>query len=836
MCLCLYAYAADAAKPLKVYILAGQSNMEGHARVETFDYIADDPATAPMLKEMRGPGGKPRICDKVWISYFTGWETFGEGFGKLTAGYGARDNPAENGGKIGPEFTFGIYMEKATDVPILIIKTAWGGKSLNTDFRSPSAGPYQFDEQQLEILKKQGQDIEKIRADKAEATGRYYRMMMDHVKMVLKDIKRVCPVYDEKEGYELAGFVWFQGWNDMCDGQTYPNSDKPGGYDLYSELMAHFIRDVRKDLSAPKMPFVIGVIGVDGDKATGGLANIRPAMAAPAEMPEFKGNVIAVETAPFWDYAMAAAQPKQEEYNQIVDTAHTLNKDGTIDKGSKWETFWKPIGKPLPEDRTWRFISIDPREKKDKLGEYADRRFRDITLPAGMEQWYMPGFDDSQWMEGKAPIGKGDWKHSGITLDKHRSNWGEGEFLLMRTTFEVDELNYEAYRIAILARQGFNIYLNGHKIHTYIWWNDKPYYRSIILGNEEIQYLKKGVNVLAAYANDQYGRGSTEHYAAIDLWVEGITQPDREKLDRQLEEILPLKDREILKGASNGDYHYMGSAKIMAQIGKAFAEAMLELMKQPKPAVSVQETKRFASKCLELRIGDVQGFVILPLEAAADGSKPWVWYAPSYWHGYPNERLTWLFSRLLKQGFYVCGTNVGDSFGSPQSRNIYSRFYEHVVKKYGLSPKVCLLPQSRGGLMWYNWAVENPQKVACIGGIYPVCDLTSYPGLGATAGAYGMTEAELNAQLTQHNPIERLAPLAKAKVPILHLHGDKDDVVPLEKNSGELVKRYRVLDGPGELVLIAGQGHAEIPEYFESEKLLEFFLKHGKATPPPSRR
>ncbi len=254
-----------------------------------------------------------------------------------------------------------------------------------------------------------------------------------------------------------------------------------------------------------------------------------------------------------------------------------------------------------------------------------------------------------------------------------------------------------------------------------------------------------------------------------------------------------------------------------------------------KPAVSVQEKKRFESKCLELRIGDVQGFVIFPLKAAADGSKPWLWYAPSYWRAYPGQRMTWLFSRLLEQGFYVCGTSVGDSFGSPESRKIYSRFHEYVVKEYGLSPKVCLLPQSRGGLMWYNWAVENPEKVECIGGIYPVCDLTSYPGLGATAKAYGMTEAELTAQLAQHNPIERLAPLAEAKVPILHLHGDKDSVVPLEKNSGELIKRYQALGGPAELVVIAGQGHAEIPEYFESQKLLEFFLKHSKATPPPKK-
>lgn len=94
--------------------------------------------------------------------------------------------------------------------------------------------------------------------------------------------------------------------------------------------------------------------------------------------------------------------------------------------------------------------------------------------------------------------------------------------------------------------------------------------------------------------------------------------------------------------------------------------------------------------------------------------------------------MAWLFSRLLKQGYYICGTEVGDSFGSPQSCATYGKFYQHVVKEYGLAPKVCLLPQSRGGLMWYNWAVENPEKVACIGGIYPVCDFTSYPGLAAT--------------------------------------------------------------------------------------------------------
>lgn len=306
------------AKPLKVYILAGQSNMEGQAKVETFDYIGDDPATAPLLKEMRGPDGKPRVCEKVWISYLTGsGDRLGEGFGKLTAGYGARRNPAEDGGKIGPEFTFGLTMAKATDGPILLIKTAWGGKSLHTDFRPPSAGPYEFSEAQLENLKKRGKDIKQAKADKAARTGHYYRLMIKHVKHVLSDIKRVAPEYDPKQGYEIAGFVWFQGWNDMVDSGTYPNRGKPGGYAKYGEWMADFIRDVRKDLGAPKMPFVIGVMGVGGPveqyaspryKVTH--ANFRAAMAAPTRLPEFKGNVAAVRTELYWDKPLEAIADK----------------------------------------------------------------------------------------------------------------------------------------------------------------------------------------------------------------------------------------------------------------------------------------------------------------------------------------------------------------------------------------------------------------------------------------------------------------------------------------------------------------------------------------------
>lgn len=364
--------AMGAEKPLQVYILAGQSNMEGQAKVETFDYIGDDPATAPLLNEMRGPDGKPRVCERAWISYLTGSPdrgTLGEGFGKLTAGYGSRSNPAEDGGKIGPEFTFGLTMEKAHDGPILIIKTAWGGKSLNTDFRPPSAGPYEFNDTQLENFKKQGKDVQQIKADRAKASGRYYRLMIDHVKKVLEDPKRVVPDYDAEAGYEIAGFVWFQGWNDMVDSGTYPERGTPGvGYPQYSEWMADFIRDVRKDLAVPKMPFVIGVLGVGGPigedyspryKVTH--QNFRDAMAAPAKLAEFKGNVAAVRTERYWDQPLAAIADK---FGQVKNMASQLrnkakgsaNEDGSMTPAQQKEYVAEYRAKLISpeEDAMWQ--------------------------------------------------------------------------------------------------------------------------------------------------------------------------------------------------------------------------------------------------------------------------------------------------------------------------------------------------------------------------------------------------------------------------------------------------------------------------------------------------
>ncbi len=314
---------AVTAKPLKVFILAGQSNMQGHAKVETFDYIGDDPTTAPMLQEMRGADGKPRVLDNVWISSIgclgDAYSDLTEKTGKLTAGFGAPEN------KIGPEFTFGIYMDKLLGEPILLLKTAWGGRSLHTDFRPPSAGPYV---PTAEEAKRWAEKPERKTKTEA-ATGVFYREMVAHVKKVLADPKRVCPAYDPKQGYEIAGFVWLQGFNDLVSSDTYP--PKPGekvrDYSKYGVWLADLIRDVRKDLAAPSMPFVIGVLGVDGLNANDHTKAFRKAMAAPAALPEFKGNVIAIETAPFWSEELAAIDKKREKVSQMRHKLDSKNKN-----------------------------------------------------------------------------------------------------------------------------------------------------------------------------------------------------------------------------------------------------------------------------------------------------------------------------------------------------------------------------------------------------------------------------------------------------------------------------------------------------------------------------
>ncbi len=229
----------------------------------------------------------------------------------------------------------------------------------------------------------------------------------------------------------------------------------------------------------------------------------------------------------------------------------------------------------------------------------------------------------------------------------------------------------------------------------------------------------------------------------------------------------------------------------------------------------------------EFTVNGCRVFVILPKPAVPGQKQPWVWYAPTL-PGLPAPEETWMFERFLAAGIAVAGIDVGESFGSPAGRAHFTALYNELVQRRGFASKPVLLARSRGGLMLYNWAVEHPESVAGVAGIYPVCNLSSYPTLAKACGAYGLTEAELAANLAAHNPLDRIAPLARAGVPILHLHGDQDAIVPLEQNSAALAARYREAGGEMRLIVFPGQGHNYWPGWFQSQELLDFVIAQAR--------
>lgn len=466
------------AEPLKVYILAGQSNMVGMASAKTLDHIKMTPGSALTYADIFDENGDPVVLDEVYI-YSTATSNGEAEHGKLGPEWGARGR----GERIGPEYGFGVYMHKALNEPILIIKPAWGGKSLHFDFRPPRAGqwtppaghpdlaesepptplpiPDSLDVEVgyvpdddilpryttgrvgkfLGLVKMRGVAVDKVhgvypiyiasgpratlagepfkkgdlligvdgeglredaiqhwrevfyaakdddmlinvtrwrdgkietfdfdisqilpegragiakykkeqadrRAAQKKNKGHYYREMMRHVKTVLADIKKVYPDYDEQAGYALAGFVWFQGWNDMIDGGVYPNANKPGGYEQYSWLLKQFMRDVRRDLDAPELPFVIGVMGVGGvieNPIGASQHHFRRAMAAPADDPEFKDTVKAVYTENYWDEKLAklaARSRKVENYKAVLSQRDGLEGDELNDAYAAYRSLY----------------------------------------------------------------------------------------------------------------------------------------------------------------------------------------------------------------------------------------------------------------------------------------------------------------------------------------------------------------------------------------------------------------------------------------------------------------------------------------------------------------
>lgn len=244
----------------------------------------------------------------------------------------------------------------------------------------------------------------------------------------------------------------------------------------------------------------------------------------------------------------------------------------------------------------------------------------------------------------------------------------------------------------------------------------------------------------------------------------------------------------------------------------------------PPPAWSGEE---------RLAAGEHRAFLIPAPRAPERGPRPWVWYAPTL-PNLPGGHENWLFTRLLAAGVSIAGVDVGESYGNAAGRAGFDRLHALLVGR-GYSARPALLARSRGGLMLLSWAVEHPAQVAGFAGIYPVTNLASYPGLERAAPAFGLTPAELGAQLARHNPVDRLAPLAAARVPLLALHGDQDRLVPLGDNSALLHARYTALGGPMELLVAPGQGHSLWPGFFEDQRILDFLLRHALNAPTPAR-
>ncbi len=256
--------------PVKVFILAGQSNMEGHAGVQTLDQLGAHPTHGHLLKKIRNDDGSFVVREDVFVSYKKEDEHIQR---PLSAGMGAWGT-----NWFGPELTFGIEMGDSFDEPVLLIKTCWGGHSLYGNFRPPSAGKpaYKTDCNPKDM-------------------GASYHKMVKEVRVCLANLDTAFPQLKGLKA-ELCGFVWFQGWNDFCAGDDI----RQKVYDEYCLNFVHLVQDLRAEFKLPNLPVVMGELGVSGDQADQQMKEFRAAQARIATCPELKGTLGYVRTAPFW--------------------------------------------------------------------------------------------------------------------------------------------------------------------------------------------------------------------------------------------------------------------------------------------------------------------------------------------------------------------------------------------------------------------------------------------------------------------------------------------------------------------------------------------------------
>ena len=268
------------ANKMKVFILVGQSNMVGHGEINpigtpgTLAYTYNnDPVTYAHLKN----GSSWSVRDDAWIWYNRDGTLVKGGH---TVGYGV------DASNIGPELQFGHAMGQHYGQKVLLIKTAWGGKSLQTDFRPPSAG-WDFDV-----------------PGKAGDKGYYFTEMLKDVLDATVNLQTHFPAYNPADGFEIAGFAWHQGFNDLISTSALAE---------YEANMEKFIKDLRLAVGVPNLPFVIATTGQSDPVSYSTLEQAQLAMENFTKYPAFNGNVAVVDAKPFW--IPVSSSPADEGYH-----------------------------------------------------------------------------------------------------------------------------------------------------------------------------------------------------------------------------------------------------------------------------------------------------------------------------------------------------------------------------------------------------------------------------------------------------------------------------------------------------------------------------------------
>ena len=453
-------------------------------------------------------------------------------------GKGSPLSATSNGKSIGPELGFGHVLGTFHDEQVLLIKTAQGNRSLGFDFRPPSSGRTDPDN---------------------EFESAEYKLMVEGVRKTLDNIAKVVPGYKD-QGYEIAGFVWFQGHKDSFSEELIAE---------YEKHLADLINDVRREFKKPKLPAVVATVGFGGHNMQEKFLRILKAQMAvgdPGKHPEYVGNVASVDTRDFWrevdespkgeDYhynrnaetymligdalgramvkllggkaepfplasrperviAEQGAEPSEEErtaaqkalkpvildgiaasyianprYNQALlqeIAGERPERENQFLRGAMYglencyraagvdDYDWHSFGPDLNKVQ-WSYYSFDPKESQPKE---KGNRYRTVTCPEGMENWFAPAFDagEAGWGKGLQPFGQLDGKLAPLSEtctatfcrcgEKPKTLW-EKEVLLVRGTVELPLLKKgHRYRIVVggsahvNSGEGYAIYLNG---------------------------------------------------------------------------------------------------------------------------------------------------------------------------------------------------------------------------------------------------------------------------------------------------------------------------------------------------------------------------------------